>query len=158
MEQRVNFEAFVVARGAALVRFAHGLSGDRATGEDLCQSVLIKTHARWDKIHSDPERYVRAAIVRELTSWRRRRSRSELPGEVPDRQVQDPTDAVAEQDAMWRVLQQLPLRQRAVLVLRYWQGCLTQRSQGCSSARSRPSVAAPHARSRRCGNIPIWPI
>lgn len=121
MTEPVAFEDFVVARGAALVRFAHSLAGDRGLGQDLCQEVLVKAERRWDKIHTDPERYVRAAIMRELTSWRRRRSHRESPGHVPERAVDGPLDALAEQDAMWRLLQQLPVRQRAVLVLRYWE-------------------------------------
>ena len=115
------FEEFVLARGSALVRFAHGLCGDRALGQDLCQEVLVKAERRWSKIHTDPERYVRAGIVRELTSWRRRLSHSERPGPMPERTVPGPLDELAERDAMWRLLQQLPVRQRTVLVLRYWE-------------------------------------
>ena len=121
MSAAVDFDAFVIARGAALVRFAHALSGDRGLGEDLCQSVLAKAHRRWRKIDGDPEPYVRAAIVHELVSWRRRRSNTEQPGELPDVPVSGPLDALAERDAMWQLLRQLPHRQRAVLVLRYWQ-------------------------------------
>ena len=118
---QVDFDAFVLARGAALVRFAHALSGDRGLGEDLCQTVLVKAHRRWNKINGDPEPYVRAAVVRELVSWRRRRSSGESPTPLPELAVHSPLDEIAERDAMWRLLQRLPHRQRAVLVLRYWQ-------------------------------------
>ena len=117
-----GFEAFVVARGPALVRFAHSLAGSRQLGEDITQDCLIKAHRRWSSIRSDPERYLRSAIVRELVSWRRRRSNHEQPGTVPDRPVDAAVDALAEHDATWRVLRGLPVRQRAVLVLRYWEG------------------------------------
>ncbi len=116
----VTFEDFVVARGPSLVRFTHALCGDRQLAEDLVQEVLVKTHRRWDKIHGRPEPYVRSALVRELVSWRRRRSHHEIPGPVPERAVED--TAFATHDAMWREIATLPVRQRAVLVLRYWEG------------------------------------
>jgi RNA polymerase sigma-70 factor (sigma-E family) len=152
MSAAVDFDAFVVARGPALIRFAHALSGDRGLGEDLCQSVLAKAHRRWKKINGDPEPYVRAAIVHELISWRRRRSNTERPGEVPDTSVAGPLDALAERDAMWQLLRELPDRQRAVLVLRYWQGLSDAEIAGllhCSEGTVRSSAARAFAVLRR---------
>lgn len=117
-----GFEESVLARGPALVRFTHGLSGDRGLGQDLCQEVLVKVHRRWARVHTDPERYVKRAIVRELISWRRRRSAHERPGHVSDRAVEGVEDALGDRDAVWRLLVRLPAKQRCVLVLRYWEG------------------------------------
>ena len=115
-----DFEDFVVARGPALVRYAHALSGDRHLAEDLVQEVLVKAHRRWARL-DDPEAYLRTALSRQLVSWRRRRSTGERPSELPDRVGGTPADAVVDRDALWQVLRQLPVRQRAVLVLRYWE-------------------------------------
>ena len=115
------FDAFVVSRGPALVRFAHALSGDTFLAEDLVQEVLVKAHRRWDRLEA-PEAYLRTALSRELISWRRRRSTTERPGELPEREAVDTTDALAERDLIWRILATLPRRQRVVLVLRYWEG------------------------------------
>ncbi len=116
----VTFEEFVLARGPALVRFAHGLCGDRHLAEDLVQDVLVRCHARWPRLADSPEPYVRTALVRELVSWRRRRSASELPGPLPD-VATVPDDALAERDAVWRLLATLSVRERAVLVLRHYE-------------------------------------
>ena len=149
-----DFEAFVVARGPSLVRFAHGLTGSRELGEDLTQDCLIKAHRRWDKIRTDPERYLRTAIVHELVSWRRRRRHHEQPGAVPERQVDAPADALVEHDAMWQVLRQLPVRQRAVLVLRYWKRSPMPRSLCCSGSPKAAYGAAPPVPSPSCANTP----
>lgn len=114
------FEDFVVTRGPALVRFTHALSGDRQLAEDLVQEVLVKAHRRWSRI-AEPEAYLRRALSRELISWQRRRSASEQPGEIPERAGGSEDAAVVEHDAVWRLLAALPFRQRAVLVLRYWE-------------------------------------
>jgi RNA polymerase sigma-70 factor (sigma-E family) len=116
----VDFEDFVVARGPALVRFAHALSGDRHLAEDFVQEVLVKAHRRWARIDS-PESYLRSAVCRELLSWRRRRSSGERPGVVPDRPATGPPEAGESLDAVWQALAALSPRQRAVVVLRYWE-------------------------------------
>jgi RNA polymerase sigma-70 factor (sigma-E family) len=119
--EAVAFDAFVVSRGPALVRFAHALSGDAFLAEDLVQEVLVKAHRRWDRLDA-PEAYLRTALCRELISWRRRRSSTERPGELPEREAQDAGEQLAERDLIWRLLATLPRRQRVVLVLRYWEG------------------------------------
>lgn len=117
---RPCFEDFVVARGPGLVRFAHALSGDRHLAEDLVQDVLMKAHRHWRRLDA-PEAYLRRALCRELVSWRRRRSSSERPGVLPDGPGGRRADGVVEHDAAWRLLATLPARQRAVLVLRFWE-------------------------------------
>src|SRR6266508_4507578 len=97
-----TFEEFVVARGEALLRFALMLCGNRHGAEDLVQSALAKAYPRWSRIAAmeRPEAYVKAALVNEHLSWWRRRS---------------------SRDAAWALLGRLPCRQRAVLVLRYYE-------------------------------------
>lgn len=145
------FEEFVVARGPALVRFAHALSGDRHLAEDLVQDVLLKAHRRWGRL-ARPEAYLRTAICRELASRRRRRSHHEQPGEVPDMAAPAAVDAVVEHESAWTLLQSLPFRQRAVLVLRYWEALPDREIAellSCSEGTVRSSAARAFSALRR---------
>lgn len=122
-EVRPEFEEFVVARGPALVRFGYLLTGDAGQAEDLVQDALVKAFRRWsgDVAVERPEAYVRRIIVNDVTSWRRRRSSTEVVGSVPDYGHGDAAEASADRDVMWRALAELPRRQRAVMVLRYYE-------------------------------------
>ena len=116
---------FITARSAALLRSAYLLVGDRTHAEDLLQTALIKTYLAWPRIrdHGALEAYVRRTMVTTATSWwRGRRFRERPQHEVPDRAEADPVGPRIEQDAMWTLLRALPPRQRAVLVLRYYEG------------------------------------
>lgn len=123
-----GFDSFVVARGHALLRFAHVLCGDPHLAEDLVQEVLARAHRKWARIEemAAPEAYVRKAVVREYLSWRRRRASTEkVVAELPDRagdgtQVPDPAQQLAARDEIWTLLAGLPRAQRAVLVLRFY--------------------------------------
>ena len=119
-----GFDAFVRAHGDSLVRGAFLLTGDRQLAEDLVQTVLAKVALRWGRIvaHGPPAPYVRVAIVRTAIGWRRRRWWGEVPSSpVPDRIGVDATAAVAGRDELRRALLTLPPRQRAVVVLRFYE-------------------------------------
>ena len=119
-----DFDAFVLARGQALLRFAHVLCGDRHLAEDLVQEVLARVHRKWDRICAmeSPEGYVRTAIVREHLSWRRRRASTEtVLAELPERVAPGEAEAaVLLRAQLWDLLRELPRLQRTVLVLRYY--------------------------------------
>jgi RNA polymerase sigma-70 factor (sigma-E family) len=123
-----DFDAFVRATGPSLARLATLLSGNPHTAEDLVQSSLLQAHRSWNRVRAveHPEAYVRQILVREYLTWRRRKSTGEMVTD-PDavsardrRRGPDPASEVTEADAMWRRLQQLPRKQRAVLVMRYY--------------------------------------
>lgn len=123
----MTFEEFAVARLPGVLRFAGVLTADRALAEDVVQEVLIRVHARWDRIGAmdRPELYVRKMIVNEFVSWRRRSWRLVPAGrgrDVDDRVSQNHAFAHAERAALLAELGRLPRRQRAVLVLRYYEG------------------------------------
>ncbi|MGH3067456.1 MAG: SigE family RNA polymerase sigma factor [Streptosporangiaceae bacterium] len=123
----MTFEEFAAARLPAVLRFAAVLTGDRSLAEDVVQEVLIRANGRWDTIAGPdrPEAYVRKMIVNEYLSWRRRSWRLVPSGagtEVDGRLAPDPAAAHAERDAILAELARLPARQRAVLVLRYYEG------------------------------------
>jgi RNA polymerase sigma-70 factor (sigma-E family) len=110
-----------------VLRFVGVLTGDRGLAEDVVQEVLIRAHKRWPQISEleRPELYVRKMVVNEYLSWRRRSWRL-IPGgsgqDVDDRLTPDHALVHAERDALLAELGKLPRRQRAVLVLRYYEG------------------------------------
>jgi RNA polymerase sigma-70 factor (sigma-E family) len=124
----MTFEEFTATRLPAVLRFAAVLAGDRALAEDLAQEVMIRAYSRWDKIGGldHPEFYVRKMVLNEFLSWRRRSWRLVPSADAPD--APDPAGPDyallhAEREALLAELGKLPRQQRAVLVLRYYEGC-----------------------------------
>ncbi|MET7878008.1 SigE family RNA polymerase sigma factor [Micromonospora profundi] len=119
-----EFRDFVAARSAALLRTAYLLTGDWATAEDLLQTALTKTYLAWKRLGGIEavEPYARRVMVNTSTSWWRRRWHGERPTEVlPERAGVDEIEQQLDRDLLWRHLKELPNRQRAVLVLRYYE-------------------------------------
>jgi len=119
-----EFRDFVAARSGALLRTAYLLAGDWASAEDLLQTSLTKTYLAWLR-HGGIEAiepYARRVLVNTATSWRRRRWHGERPTEIlPERPGPDRHEETVERDLLWRYVRALPVRQRAVLVLRYYE-------------------------------------
>ena len=123
-EMEEEFREFVAARSAALLRTAYLLAGDWATAEDLLQNALTKTYLAWKRLGEIEavEPYARRVLVNTATSWWRRRWHGERPTEIlPERAAPDQIDEQLERDALWRHVKALPARQRAVLVLRFYE-------------------------------------
>ncbi|MCW6007537.1 SigE family RNA polymerase sigma factor [Micromonospora sp. CPCC 205371] len=119
-----EFREFVAARSAALLRTAYLLAGDWATAEDLLQTALTKTYLAWKRLGEIEavEPYARRVLVNTATSWWRRRWHGERPTEtLPDVAAPDQISEHLERDALWRHVKELPARQRAVLVLRFYE-------------------------------------
>lgn len=113
-----SFSAYVAARRPALVRTAYLLCGDLHLAEDLVQSALVKAVAHWRRIGDHPEPWLRKVMVNDHVSrWRRHRGREVLTDRVPDRTA-EPGEGDAD---LLAALQQLAPRQRAVIVLRYYE-------------------------------------
>ncbi len=120
----IEFRQFVAARSAALLRTAYLLVGDWAHAEDLLQAALTKTYLAWRRLGEIEavEAYARRVLVTTATSWWRRRWHDERPTEIlPDRPAPDGMDEHIERQALWRHVRALPARQRAVLVLRFYE-------------------------------------
>jgi len=162
----MTFEEFASAQLAAVLRFAAVLAGDRAAADDLAQEVLIRAYSRWDRIGGleRPEFYVRKMILNEFLSWRRRSARQARRDLLAERAsaVPDHAQAYSEREALLGELSKLPRRQRAVLVLRYYEGRPdTEIAQllGCSPGTVRGYASgrvAGHGRSRRWPRRPRW--
>lgn len=117
-----EFTEFVQASWPGLYRTAYLLLGDRELAEDLAQTALAKTYAAWSRIddRAAAPAYARRTLVNTASSWFRKKGwRNELPTDsVPDTSSSvDPSTRPAVMDA----LAQLPPRQRAVVVLRYYE-------------------------------------
>ncbi|MFI7586145.1 SigE family RNA polymerase sigma factor [Spongisporangium articulatum] len=131
------FESFVAARGDQLLRTAYLLTRDQMLAEDLLQTSLAKAWMSWGRISSSPEAYVRKILVNTYSSWWRRRWNGEQPhADVPDSPVADPAvDSSEDRLDLWEALGRLPKRQRATVVLRFYEGLSeaeTAELLGCS--------------------------
>jgi RNA polymerase sigma-70 factor (sigma-E family) len=117
---RAEFTEFVSGRSGALMRLAYALTADQHAAEDLLQTALMKAAARWRRIHTAPEAYVRQIMYHEQVSrWRRRaRHRETVMADPPDRPEAPVTSPEARLD-LQQALRALPAGKRAVLVLRY---------------------------------------
>ena len=115
---REDFEAFVAARRPALLRSAYLLTGSHHDAEDLVQTTLLRVVPKWNRIAAHPEPYVRRVLAREsVTRWRGRRWRERSVAQLPEAAADERTDDRA---ALLQALATLSPRQRAVLVLRYF--------------------------------------
>lgn len=122
MEEFDGFREFMSARAGALSRLAFLLTGNHHAAEDLLQSALVKTVARWRKV-DDPGAYVRRTMINEaITHGRRRRVIREDPSDAPPERPAgaDLADEAARRVAVTRALRLLTPRQRAVLALRFY--------------------------------------
>jgi len=119
--ERPEFSAFVAARSPALLRTARLLTGDWASAEDLLQDTLATCWRRWSRIESNPEPYVRRVMVNAyLARSRRFWNRERATDVLPDTPVDDRSDQVAVAHEVEAALRGLPGRQRAVVVLRFF--------------------------------------
>ncbi|WP_406319080.1 SigE family RNA polymerase sigma factor [Streptosporangium sp. NBC_01639] len=119
-----DFAEYVAQRHERLRRTAYLLTRDWATAEDLVQTALARAWLAWRRIDGNPDPYVYRIIANTHASWWRRRWRGEIPTEVlPDRAVAgDFTDGVGDRDVLWTAIGALSGRQRAVVVLHYFEG------------------------------------
>src|SRR4051812_14434681 len=123
-----DFAAYLAARQASLLRTAYLLTGNRHDAEDLVQTAFAKLYLSWDKVRDQGsmDGYVRRILVNEHNSlWRRAWKKREAvaPDETLhalDRPHHDhPDDGMSA--ALWEVVQTLPRKARAVVVLRYYE-------------------------------------
>lgn len=141
------FAEFVAARSGSLFRTAYLLVGDYGLAQDLVQEALVKTYQNWGRLRdpANAEAYTRRVLVTTLATWRRRRSFHERPDDVlRDAVSADPIQKVVDHDAIWRELQALPPRQRAALVLRFYEDLSDAEAAdvlGCQVATVRSQVS-----------------
>ncbi|MGS2647298.1 SigE family RNA polymerase sigma factor [Streptosporangium sp. LJ11] len=125
MDRYEGFHEFVHARQQSLMRTAYLLTGNPHLAEDLLQTVLTRLASHWTKLAKggNPEAYARKALVNQSISWRRRKHVELLGAEAPElaesRQPHD--EATVRRLALLHTLAQLTPKQRAVIVLRFYE-------------------------------------
>ena len=155
-----DFARYVRARQHALLRAAYLVCGDAHLAEDLLQQAFTKVARRWDRLrHENPDAYIRRILYRDaISAWRRTR-RESLVTALPDRAAVDPSSAVADRVDIERALAALTPRQRAVLVLRFFE----DRSEadtaevlgvGVGTVKSQTHAALARLRDRIPGLVP----
>lgn len=146
--ETVDFDDWVATRGPALLRFAFLVTGTQQAAEDAAQSALATACSRWERIGRlhDRDAYVRRMVVNAHRSWWRKFGRRESPVEHVFSSAPysaDPATVVPHADAVWRLCQSLPTRQRASVVLRFYED-LTYREiagiLGCPEATVRSHI------------------
>jgi RNA polymerase sigma-70 factor (sigma-E family) len=149
-----GFDDYVRRHGQALSRSAFLLTGDRQLAEDLVQTSLAKLLSRWGRVVAtgDPTPYVRTVIVRTAIAWRRRRWHGEVPtSPLPEPSGSGPDLTEERRDLLRMALLQVPARQRAALVLRFYEDLSvadTARAMGCSAGTVKSQTAKGLARMR----------
>ena len=121
---RSAFDDFVRAEIKALIRVAYLLTGDSYHAEDLVQMALVKVATHWQRIE-DPAAYARRVVYTQSASWWRHRHRrivEFVTPQVPDRPAPEPPELEVAM-VLRAALSRLTARQRAVLVLRFYEDC-----------------------------------
>jgi RNA polymerase sigma-70 factor (sigma-E family) len=148
-----EFTAYVAASAVRMRRVAYLLCGDWQRAEDELQGALVKLYLAWDRVRDRGalDAFVRTTLVRGMIDEHRRPwKRERAVAAVPDRPASQPLPAeerLAVRDALARV----PPRQRAVLVLRFYEDCdvaETARLIGCSEGTVKSQTARGLARLR----------
>jgi len=119
-----DYSDFVAMRWPSLVRTAFLLTGDHGHAEDLAQSALTKCLVAWPRLRAREaaDAYVRKALLNTYISWRRKSSWHELPSEDPPTiDAYDSTEGLAQRSVVLEALSTLPPKQRAVVVLRFYE-------------------------------------
>ena len=122
-DDRQAFQDFTAAHGARLFRTAYFLAGgDWHLAEDLTQEALVKVFVAWRRVSrvENPAAYAQTVLTRTFISQRRRKRSTEQPiAEPPERGIEDVDSAV--RLTLLAELANLSVRDRAVVVLRYWE-------------------------------------
>ena len=148
-----DFSAFAVSRWPGLVRLAFGLTGDRWAAEDIAQVTLARAYVAWRRVRraDDPDAYLRRILINASNRRFRRHRVAEQSGDPPETAVEGPADLVGERAALLAALRQLPPRQRAVVMLRYWEDLSDAQiaaTLGCSAGTVRSQLSRALAKLR----------
>ena len=152
---RAAFAEFVAARSGALHRAAYLMVGDVGLAQDLVQEALTKTYVAWPRLRdpANAEAYTRKAITTTAITWFRKKSwYGEGPADVvPERAGGGHADQVAVRTSLMSALAQLPPRQRAAVVLRFYEDlseAQTAAAMDCAIGTVKSQVSAGLAKLR----------
>lgn len=152
-----DFTDFFHAMWPRLFRTALAITGDRGSAEDALQNAFAKAYAAWPRVSAadHPEAYVRRMVVNEIIGsrrhgwWRRERPYESVEAATA---TPSPEAGVVDREMLWTAVLQLPLRQRAVVVLRYYEDLSEAQIAdvlGCSAGTVKSQASAALANLRR---------
>lgn len=118
-----GFTAFVAARSQALTRVAYLLTGDHHAAQDLLQTALLQAARHWERIHTSPEGYVRRSLyTANVSRWRKQKlTEVTWTHDHGEQEYEGPRVDVPTRLALADALAGLTAKQRAVIVLRYYE-------------------------------------
>lgn len=152
---RAAFAEFVAARSASLHRAAYLMVGDVGLAQDLVQEALTKTYVAWPRLRDTgaAEAYTRKAITTTAITWFRRKSwyGERATDELPEAARAGHADHVADRTALMAALRRLPPRQRAAIVLRFYEDLTevqTAAAMDCAVGTVKSQVSAGLAKLR----------
>lgn len=152
----LDFASYVAARRPALLRWAWSVAGDPHSAEDLLQASLLRVLARWDTLRdrAAADAYVRRTIAHQHVSWHRQawRRREVGTARLPERATAAAPTTGAGRGELWPLVQQLPARQRAAVVLRYYEELSVAEAAtvlGCSAGTVKSNTSRGLAALRR---------
>lgn len=161
MDPEQEFAELFAAMWPRLFRSATAIAGNREAAEEAVQMAFARAYASWDRVRraDHVEAYVRRMVINEIFSARRsgwfRRERPSAHVD-PGRTAPPVDDVVGTRDAVWTAVQALPLRQRAVIVLRYYEDLSEEQIAavvGCSRGTVKSQASAALANLRRAGAL-----
>jgi RNA polymerase sigma-70 factor (sigma-E family) len=134
-----GFTVFVRDNTSALLRTAYLLTGNASAAEELVQDTLVRLYPKWTRVEEAdvPVAYVRRALANGFVNHQRRAARREYPYEaVPERfDDRNAVDQLDDRDEIWAGLRTLPDRQRAALVLRFFEDLTDEESAAALGCR-----------------------
>ncbi|MFC5909426.1 SigE family RNA polymerase sigma factor [Streptacidiphilus monticola] len=164
-EEDEAFSAFVAQTHGQLHRSARLLTGDWHRAEDLVQATLMKVYRRWRRVQAadSAQAFAQQMMLNLFLTSLRRRWNGEVPkGELPEPgRSGDPETAFDRRDALSRALQSLPKRQRAVVVLRYYEDLSVEQTAAllaCSEATVRSQAARALAKLRADAGLALLEV
>ncbi len=159
-----DFDEFVVGRSPALLRTAVLLLGDRTEAEDLLQTALLRVARHWSRALDNPDAYTRRVLVNLAHDHaRRRRRHPESPAPEIERLCAGAPVAessIEDRGELLQALRALPERQRATVVLRFWEDLsVTETASllGCSEGTVKSTTSKALARLRHVLDLPPVP-
>ena len=160
-----TFDRFVADRLDRLLRFATALTCDPHLAQDVVQEVLLRVQRHWAKIGAmpSPDPYVRRMIINEYFSWRRRKASRTIASthstlDAIAAPTADPATAHAERDAMRARIATLPRKQRAAILLRYYEDRTDVEIAdifGCSAGTVRSHISRALKTLRTTADLPV---
>lgn len=166
-QDEAEFTELVAALTHKVHRMGYAVCGDLQLAEDAVQSALVSAYRTWPRVRDagSPEAYMRKMVLNQLLSWRRRKSwagTTALSGRAAEPAQASHEDDVVEHHLVWSAVGGLPPRQRAVIVLRYYEGLSeTEISETLGirpgTVKSQSSAAIAHLRRALADTEPAVP-